>query len=275
MNYRKATNTDIDRICDMIKSAIKEMEKNNIFQWDEIYPTKEDFLSDIERDQLFVGCEGGDICAVYAVNTDCDEQYKNGSWNYPNSDFRVIHRLCVNPKYQNRGIAKHTLNYIEENLANDGVESVRLDVFAENPFALSLYQKNGYKTVGIADWRKGRFFLMEKQLSDKMIAYCGLDCKKCDAYLATKNNDQALREKTAKLWSELNGVEITSEQINCEGCRADGKKTVYCESLCAIRKCASKKALETCGDCEEMRTCASLGAIIANNPAARANLEQK
>ena len=28
-----------------------------------------------------------------------------------------------------------------------------------------------------------------------MIAYCGLDCEKCDAYLATINNDQDLREK--------------------------------------------------------------------------------
>ena len=33
-----------------------------------------------------------------------------------------------------------------------------------------------------------------------MIAYCGLDCRKCDAYLATINDDQALREKTAKQW---------------------------------------------------------------------------
>lgn len=37
-----------------------------------------------------------------------------------------------------------------------------------------------------------------------MIAYCGLDCEKCDAYLATIHNDQALRAKTAKLWAELN-----------------------------------------------------------------------
>lgn len=32
-----------------------------------------------------------------------------------------------------------------------------------------------------------------------MIAYCGLDCEKCDAFIATKNNDNLLREKTAKL----------------------------------------------------------------------------
>lgn len=27
-----------------------------------------------------------------------------------------------------------------------------------------------------------------------MIGYCGLDCERCDAYLATINDDQALRE---------------------------------------------------------------------------------
>ncbi len=52
-----------------------------------------------------------------------------------------------------------------------------------------------------------------------MIAYCGLDCEKCDAYLATINDDQALREKTAKLWAELNNAPVLPEHINCEGCR--------------------------------------------------------
>ena len=62
-----------------------------------------------------------------------------------------------------------------------------------------------------------------------MIGYCGLDCEKCDAYIATVNDDQALREKTAKLWAELNNAPILPEHINCEGCRANGAKTVFCE----------------------------------------------
>ena len=71
-----------------------------------------------------------------------------------------------------------------------------------------------------------------------MIGYCGLDCEKCDAYLATVNDDQALREKTAKLWAELNNAPILPEHINCEGCRVNGAKTVFCEHMCEIRKCA-------------------------------------
>ncbi|MBP5405926.1 DUF3795 domain-containing protein [bacterium] len=107
-----------------------------------------------------------------------------------------------------------------------------------------------------------------------MIAYCGLNCGKCDAYIATKNNDDALREKTAKLWSELNHTTILPEHINCSGCRADGVKTVFCESICAVRKCAMQKGLESCGDCPEMKKCPILGAITANNPDALKNLKK-
>ena len=107
---------------------------------------------------------------------------------------------------------------------------------------------------------------------NKMIAFCGLDCGKCDAYIATKNNDQALREKTAKLWAELNNAPILPEHINCEGCRVDGMKTVYCQNLCPIRICALRKGVETCGQCPEMEQCPKLGVVIANSPEAYNNL---
>ena len=109
----------------------------------------------------------------------------------------------------------------------------------------------------------------------QMIAYCGLDCGQCDAYIATKNNDQALREKTARLWSELNNATILPEHINCDGCRVDGRKTVYCESLCAIRQCALKNGVATCGECPEMEQCPKLGGMIAHNPELMKNLRHK
>ena len=108
-----------------------------------------------------------------------------------------------------------------------------------------------------------------------MISYCGIDCEKCDAYIATRNNDQALREKTARLWSELNNATILPEHINCDGCRADGRKTVFCESLCRIRQCALKKEVATCGDCPEMEHCPTVGAVHAYTPEAFENLKEK
>ena len=98
-----------------------------------------------------------------------------------------------------------------------------------------------------------------------LIAYCGLDCEKCEAYKATINNDDNLREKVAKEWSILNNVEITKEMINCEGCRANGKKTPFCDKLCPIRICARTKEVETCGDCENLKTCQKIKMIIDHN----------
>ena len=106
-----------------------------------------------------------------------------------------------------------------------------------------------------------------------MIAYCGQDCEKCDAYLATINDDQALREKTAKQWAELNHAPILPEHINCLGCRTDGVKTVFCDSLCEIRQCVLKKGVTTCGDCPNMDECQTASTIIANNPDALQNLK--
>jgi len=97
------------------------------------------------------------------------------------------------------------------------------------------------------------------------IAFCGLDCETCQARIATIQNDDGLREKVARLWSDLNGVEITPEMINCSGCRIDGVKTPYCDSLCPIRQCAISRKVETCGDCGEMESCEKLGAITGNN----------
>lgn len=105
------------------------------------------------------------------------------------------------------------------------------------------------------------------------IAYCGLDCQTCEARLATVRNDDELRARVARLWSELNGVTITPDMIRCVGCRLDGVKTPYCESLCPIRRCARGKNLDTCGDCAELETCEDVGAVIRNNKDARERLK--
>ncbi len=105
------------------------------------------------------------------------------------------------------------------------------------------------------------------------IAFCGLDCETCEARIATVKNDDALRKKVAGRWSELNGVEITPEMINCAGCRIEGVKTPYCEALCPIRQCALTRSVATCGDCSEMDTCEKLGAVTGNSPDAYHNLK--
>ncbi|MCL4103227.1 hypothetical protein MMG03_002842 [Fibrobacter succinogenes] len=107
----------------------------------------------------------------------------------------------------------------------------------------------------------------------KMIAICGLNCETCDAYIATKNNDDELRAQTAKKWAEMNNApEITPETINCAGCRGNGVKFYFCSHLCPIRKCCTEKGLEHCGQCAEMDRCETVQMIHGNNADAKSNL---
>lgn len=162
LEYRKATPNDIEEICNIVHDAVVVMEHYNIFQWDDLYPTKKDFEEDIAKDQLYVGLVNGQITVVYTLNQECDKEYENGKWKYREEPFYTVHRLCVYPTFQNRGIAKSTLLHIEMQLKTMGIHVIRLDVFHNNPFAISLYNSLGYSAVGCANWRKGKFFLMEK-----------------------------------------------------------------------------------------------------------------
>ena len=164
ISYRVASVDDLDDILQLVENAIKQMERENIHQWDSIYPTKEDFSNDIRKNELYIGIINKKIVVVYALNKECDEQYQNGEWQYIGDNFNVIHRLCVSPDFQKKGIAHSTLLHIESELDSLGIKAIRLDVFCENPYALKLYSNNGYHKVGNAHWRKGEFLLMEKLL---------------------------------------------------------------------------------------------------------------
>lgn len=77
-----------------------------------------------------------------------------------------------------------------------------------------------------------------------MVAYCCLECDKCDAYIATQNNDDALRAKVAKEWK------MKAEEIRCDGCKSN-------DALfnCEAKKCSITKNLPTCAHCPDFPSC--------------------
>ena len=105
-----------------------------------------------------------------------------------------------------------------------------------------------------------------------MIAYCGLDCEKCGAFIATRNNDDSLRAKVAEEWSRLFDSPMKPEHINCTGCRSTGVKTYYCDQLCEIRKCAMERSVTTCAQCPDF-PCNRVDEFFRTAPKAKQTLE--
>lgn len=85
----------------------------------------------------------------------------------------------------------------------------------------------------------------------EMTAYCGLQCRECGAFLATRDDDDRKREEVAELWSEQYHADIKPEDINCEGCKSKGScHFQYCD-ICEIRLCARKRKIANCAFCDE------------------------
>ncbi len=165
MQYRLGVMDDLDGTCLLVRDAIAMMESQGIQQWDGVYPGREVFETDIRKRNLYLGMENAEIVAVYVLNRECEAEYHKCNWKCPDDTSCVVHRLCVSPKHQGKGVAKNILAHIEEQLLQMGYQSVRLDVFTENPIAVRLYKGCGYRERGYADWRKGRFLLMEKDIT--------------------------------------------------------------------------------------------------------------
>ena len=106
-----------------------------------------------------------------------------------------------------------------------------------------------------------------------MIAFCGLDCSKCETYLATQMDDDSKRSEVANKWSALYHKEIRPNQINCDGCKSNGRLFFHCENTCEIRKCCKTKGVGNCAVCGEY-VCDTLAGFIKLAPEAGKALEK-
>jgi hypothetical protein len=108
---------------------------------------------------------------------------------------------------------------------------------------------------------------------DKMIAYCGLVCTDCEAYVATQANDLAMLEKLAQRAREEWGMaDATVESTLCDGCLANSDRMCsYCYD-CAVRACGMERGMLNCAYCDDYG-CDKLEAFWQMAPEARATLD--
>ena len=111
-----------------------------------------------------------------------------------------------------------------------------------------------------------------------MIAYCGLRCDNCPIHLATleqdKSRQQTMRESIAEQCSKLYGMHLQPGDVtDCDGCRADTGRLFSGCLNCEIRKCASRKSIESCAYCSDY-ACEKLKQFFTLDPDAQIRLEK-
>ena len=108
---------------------------------------------------------------------------------------------------------------------------------------------------------------------DKMIAYCGLICTDCPAYIGTQTNDQVLLEKTLAQWqAEFNAPGMTLQDVMCDGCLVGGRKCGHCAE-CEMRSCGIERGVANCAHCQDY-ACEKLGQFFTFVPTAKITLDE-
>lgn len=108
---------------------------------------------------------------------------------------------------------------------------------------------------------------------NEMIAFCGISCQTCGAFIATKNNDDEKRAEVAKAWSKQYQSDIKPEDINCDGCLSGGTQIFsYC-SVCELRKCGKEKGVANCAHCDEY-ACSKLEGFFQMVPESKKTLDE-
>jgi hypothetical protein len=109
---------------------------------------------------------------------------------------------------------------------------------------------------------------------NKIIAYCGLVCTDCPAYVATQADDRVALEQVAAQWrQEYNAPDITVESVICDGCLGDsGRKCSHCAE-CDVRACGVVRGVANCAHCDDYG-CEKIERFFGLVPGARAVLDE-
>ncbi len=139
MEFRLARIEDLKQLKITYKEIIKNMNKNNIQIWDDIYPC-EFFEDDINNKRLYVIANDEEIISAFALcDNNAGEAYVE--WSERSAKAMYIDRLGVNVEYSKKGIGQQMLNKAKEISKSLGAEYLRLFVVDINKPAIRLYQK--------------------------------------------------------------------------------------------------------------------------------------
>lgn len=108
---------------------------------------------------------------------------------------------------------------------------------------------------------------------DPIVAYCGLVCSDCPAYIATQADDAAALEQVAAQWrEEYSAPDITVETVICDGCTVESERHCGNWYECDMRACGAERGVANCAHCSDY-ACDRLESFFGAVPDARTVLD--
>ena len=164
MQFRNAVSADHSALMQLVQVCVAGMRAAGIEQWDEVYPGSEDISRDIAGGTAHLMCDGEMLVGSVTVDQVLDPLWVGLDWTSGSEPAAAVHRLMVHPDRQGQGLARRLMEHAEIVAREQGCRCIRLDTFLNNPIAMALYPRLGYRQTGKAMLRKGEFAGFEKLL---------------------------------------------------------------------------------------------------------------
>jgi GNAT superfamily N-acetyltransferase len=165
--FRKAQQTDLEQIWQIILQAKEQMRRANSCQWQDGYPAIENITADIANGYGYVLHGEGVVIAYAAVVFDGEPAYSNiqGKW-LTNLSYVVVHRLAVADEVKNRGIATLFMRKVEELSWQKRIKSFRVDTNFDNLFMQKMLLALDFVYCGEIFYDKNQRRAYEKQIKN-------------------------------------------------------------------------------------------------------------
>ena len=209
--YRKATINDIDQIMEAVEDSRELLKAQGNGQWQGNYPNKDDFVNDINNNQLFVVVDKNNaslivgVCAITHYEEDYQRPFE-GKW-LTDLPYLVMHRVALKKEYRGQGYGKKLFDVFIERAKVEGYRSLRIDTHERNDIMNHLIASYGFIRCGkaILTPNKERI-LYERVLRDEELLRLELPSEKYkDEYADTNEEERLFSQDTEHIFEDNDG----------------------------------------------------------------------
>ena len=149
MIFRKAAKEEFYKIRSLYWNLIDQEQDDPSFpHWKKgIHPSDEMIQDSIDKGNLYVLVDGGEIVACVIANDEKVEGYADAPWQIDSDEAIVLHVLAIHPDYRGKGLARRLVENVIEQERKAGKKALRLDVIENNTMAEKQYKKLGFRYI--------------------------------------------------------------------------------------------------------------------------------
>lgn len=148
---RRAQNSDVDKIVQILQDAITFLKKNGSTQWQSGYPNRATVEDDIKNGCAWVLTVDNEVAGYAAVVIGREPTYADieGKWENNVDTYATIHRIAVSSKFRGMHLSQFFLSNIISLTYAQGIHNFRIDTSRKNKIVQHIAVSHNFIERGI------------------------------------------------------------------------------------------------------------------------------